>query len=510
MSKIIISKNNYELLMKGTIIDGKCYTISLIKFLLNKYYLNLIMLLNNSDDLVIIIKNHTYLKRIKIDDIFEFINVMYKLYNNNYLTKDEEMKVLFLKSKANYKRKILFSKYEFEYYYNGCRKICSTNYLINLFSKESNCFKNIVNNIKENNRDELMILLKKFALFLNNRTENANIKNNINYILSITNEYEIVDKIKIKKKPSYIDKIKIDESFGFNIIKNIPFGFTKLEIAIYIYIKLCSLLTHDVNDIYRNSYNINHKNINRLKDINRENNIIVCYEFVGIFAKLLELFNIDYEISGDQVYGRGHTYINIIYKESIICFDSTKGIVDCDLTKVKNNIRVCNIIPIKANPYMIRVLNNSVNNVYDYLDKYENKHYYFENDFVRLNKENKCLSMEDKINLFFEKIFNTQLQPVDNIKYIYLLRKCIFEHNEVYISIIERKNLKNNSKLAIIFSFNINNSFIYYLYEYPNVFKYINKEVIEELIINDKFKYIKYVESKIPGINEEEKRLYKK
>ena len=142
--------------------------------------------------------------------------------------------------------------------------------------------------------------------------------------------------------------------------------------------------------------------------------------------KWWEQVTIDYEISGDQVYGRGHTCINIIYNESIICFDSTKGLIDCDLTKVKNNIRVCNIVPVKANPYMIEELNNSIENVYNYLDKYEHTHYYFENDYVKLNKENKYLSMDDKINLFFEKIFNTQLQPVDNIKYIYLLRKRIY------------------------------------------------------------------------------------
>ncbi len=510
MNKIIIDKKDYERVMKGTKIDGKHYTVSLIKLLLNKYYLHIIKLLNNSNDLTINIRNHTYIKKLTIDNFLEFINTMYKLCKKQYFTIEEENKILFFKNKINYKRKVINSNNEFEYYFNGIKKTCSTKLLINIFSKDLITFKNIISNYKDINKDELMVLMKKFALFLNNRTENNNIKKNIDYILSITNDYEIVNKIINKEKPSYINKIQINKKFIIDIIKNIPTSFSKLEIALYIYIKLCEILSHDVNDIYRNNYTINHKNINRLKYINEQNNIIVCYEFVGIFAKLLELYNIDFEISGDQVYGRGHTCINIIYKESIICFDSTRGLVDCDLTKTKNHIRVCNINPIKANTYILDELNDSIDKVYDYFDKVEYQKYYSEEEYISKNKNNNNLSIENKIHLFFSKISETKLEPVDNIKYIYLLKKMIFNHNELNISIIEKRYPKNKSTLSIIFAFNINNKLVYYLYEYPNIFKRILREEIEYCIDIGVFNYIKYLENKIPGINEDKKRLYKK
>ena len=285
--------------------------------------------------------------------------------------------------------------------------------------------------------------------------------NYVNFILEKVNKYK---KMKSNKQ---LNKIKLKSEFVISIIKDIPNSFTDLEKVIFIYIKLCNLLTHDINDLYRNSYNINHKNISRLKTININNNIIVCYEFTHILAKILDLFNIKYEIGGDNVYGRGHSYLNIYYKNSIICFDATRGLVNCDMTRSKNNIRVCNILPV--NDDILEELELSIDNVYSYIEKKYQKKYYNECEYINNNKINN-LNYSERIKVFFSKISKSLLPPMDNIKYIYLLKKMLFSNDELIITPIEYR-YKNKSKLLIIFAFKNNNNYIYYIYEYPNLFK---------------------------------------
>lgn len=500
MNNIVISKRAYDLVMNGKKIKGKKYTYLFIKLLLNDYYMQFIKTLNN-DELVITVKDKFNTRIIAIDDINNIINIMNHLMNENYLTNIEKIKVININLKKTYKRFLINTNNYFEYTYENNLKIYSSKKLIKLFLQKSNKFKSIIYN--EYNKKESMVLLKSFALYLNNKKYiyNEDIKNNVMYILSITVDYEVIGKINIRKKPKYLEKAHINPHFILDIIKCIPSNFTDLEKAIYVYIQLCKTLTHDVNDIYRNSYTINHKNIKRLEKINIENNIIVCYEFVSIFAKILELFHIEYEIGGDKVYGRGHTYLNMLYKDAIICFDATRGIIDCDLTRAKNSIQVCNALPVKANPYILDELSESIKKVYNYFETFHKEYYYSECEYIKKNTLNKDLEYQEKINMFFSKITKASLPPVDNVKYINLLKKIIFEKNDVEISLVEDKFEKNKSKLIIIFTFNKNNEFIYYLYEYPDKLKQISKIEIENNFNNNKYQYVKFLKSYIPGIN---------
>ena len=324
--------------------------------------------------------------------------------------------------------------------------------------------------------------------------------NYVNFILEKVNNYKII------KNNKQLNNIKLKSEFVIYIIKDIPKSFTDLEKVIFIYIKLCNLLTHDINDLYKNSYTINHKNINRLKTIHINNNIIVCYEFVAIISKILDLFNIKYEIDGDNVYGRGHTYLKVHYNNSIICFDATRGLVNCDMTRTKNNIRVCNILPFVSSDKMLIELELSIDKVYSYIEKKYHKKYYNECEYINNNKINN-LEYIDRIKVFLSKISKPLLPPMDHIKCIYLLKKMLFSNDELDITLTEYKYQKNKSKLLIIFTFNINGSYIYYTYEYPKLLYRIEKKKLENLLDHNIFKYIMFLKNDIPGINE--KKLVK-
>lgn len=425
-------------------------------------------------------------KNKKIDykkDLYSFINYLNTFLKNKLLKQTDCL--------SNY----------FEYRYQNGKKVYSVKNILTLFSKKPNKFQSFI--IYNQDKKDYIRLLKEISIALNNKDSllNDNIRQNIIYILSYKFDNPVLINNQHINRPSYLKKVKLNNDFIINIIKNIPTHFSDLEKAIYIYIKLCDILTHDYNDLYRNSYTINHKDINRLKDINENNNVVVCYEFVAIFAKILELYNIEYEIGGDNRYGRGHTYLKLIYKDSIICFDATRGIVDCDMTKVKNNIRTCNILPIEASSTMLKEIDLSIEKVYNFIEEKEKKIYYYENDYIKKNQLNENIDYINRINLFCAKICESHLPPVDKIKYIYLLKKILFNNNEMDLSVIENELSKNISIASVIVSFNINNEYIYYLYDFSNKIEKITKEEIKKLFENGLFKYIKFLKSDIPGFD---------
>lgn len=337
----------------------------------------------------------------------------------------------------------------------------------------------------------------------NNYITNSNIKLNAEYLLKITNDYEIYNKIDLIKKPKYMDKVNLNKQLVNSILNDLPNNFTKLESAIFIYIKLCRILTHDEADVDKKYLIINHRDINRISTINDDNNIIVCYEFVAIFAKFLDILGLDYEIIGPSKYGLGHCSLNILYKGLYLKFDSTLGLFDCDLTKIKNNIKACGINIIKSNPQYSIEFDQSMDNVYEYIKNKYNESYFLEHDLVKKYRNKfDYYSLEKKKRVFFEEIKYCDLPPIDTIKYIKLLKRIIFNKNdkfemELITTLISNKYLG----VSYIFAFRNNlNEIIkneYYIYTYPNNVKRISKEEILNNFNNNQYNYIEYKRKKI-------------
>ena len=502
---IIISEDKYKYLQIGS---NPCESsVALIHVLLNEYYYNLINLFkSNSYNVEIFIKYIDDIVATPHETRVEFINKLETLSKKGIFNNDEIRKINYLKSLINYE--FVIKNKTFIYYYEQQRKEITTEKVLNLFKQDNKIFIEKINNCNEEYKDELIVLLLSFSSKYLNKfgyIVSENIQKNVEYIVKISNDYDVIDKINLKKKPSYIKKAKLNQELIDNILKEIPLDFTDYEKSLYAYIYLCNHLTHDEEDINKINEKIDHKNINRIKSINEKNNIVVCYEFATIYALILDRLNIKYEMSGDPKYGRGHIYLSIVYKDSKICVEATKGLFECDLTRTKNNLKICGYIVEKSNPKTQEEIDKSYDKVYEYIEKKYNKKFFFEPDYIkykRLEIQYENIDIEKKLHIFYDEINNCDLPPIDKVKYIRLLKKIMFGKNKDFDMCI----ILNNNKVSIVFSLKQNDDYKYYLYIYPNNIIETTKSQIEQGFNSGCFEYIEEFSDEIQGIKKKSKK----
>ncbi|MBQ9279449.1 MAG: hypothetical protein IJ215_00120 [Clostridia bacterium] len=99
--------------------------------------------------------------------------------------------------------------------------------------------------------------------------------------------------------------IRITKELHDDVLKSMPqemdgHPITKAETAVYIYTRLCQMLTYDPVYAYNSNVGVQaHLNPIRLNSITPSNNNILCYEFAYLYSKFLEEFGIEHAI----VYG---------------------------------------------------------------------------------------------------------------------------------------------------------------------------------------------------------------
>lgn len=139
----------------------------------------------------------------------------------------------------------------------------------------------------------------------------------------------------------------INDSFSNEIINSIPSNFTQLEKTIYVYSKLCKLLSYDsIFFITENKYS-DILNIDGIDKFDKNNNSIVCHHFAYILSDILRKIgvdNIEENISIYQIKERmqftGHSNIKYLLDGNVIFADSTRTVIGGDLTnhKFQNNL----------------------------------------------------------------------------------------------------------------------------------------------------------------------------
>lgn len=139
----------------------------------------------------------------------------------------------------------------------------------------------------------------------------------INYLNGTTN-----DEVKgVKPSQKLLDEIG-----------PVPEEFTLLEKAIYLYIKLCTIISYD-----REYYAVNqrgdavkkHQKVSYVSKIKSE---AVCFEFNIIYAYLLDKLGIPFEVYPSlDSYGEGHSYLIFIVDKYIVRADAVISILDGDL-----------------------------------------------------------------------------------------------------------------------------------------------------------------------------------
>ena len=512
--EISMTKEEFEKYKSNEEKSYNGYTLEIVHYLLNNEYLKLQKRFEKRARLgVCIMVDETLLY---LDTAVGFISILEKMKKDNMLSKSEIKKYKQLRkyieyNNINYKNKLI------TYVYEQKIKSFPINKIYKLFLLDHVEFKNIIeNNIFDLPHDEFLIILlnyiREYADEKNVILSN-NMKLNVNLIKNKTKNFFVLDKIHLYKKPSYIKNTVINNDFKKQILNKVPVYFSDIEKAFYIYLLLCRTFTYDVIEVNGSESNIKHKDIERIKEIDEKNNVILCYEFIVIYAKFLELLGINYEIDKNGKYAKEHINLRIQYKDSKINVEPTRGVIDCDLTNAKIGVKLEGFNYNFSNPSVYNEIDNAVNKVYDYFNKKLGIKYRKQTDLIIKGKkifegQNKNIILKERFEFFVKKLINLNLPPVEIVKQLNILRKVVFEDLNIFdfylIADTSKMFYPNNISISLVLVFNElgidekNNE--YYIYKYPNNIEKVSKEYLQREFDDGKYEYVKAHRKDIPGI----------
>ena len=306
---------------------------------------------------------------------------------------------------------------------------------------------------------------------------------------------------------SVYTKANISYELRVAIFKDMPKDNSLLNIAIYIYIKLCKMLSYDEEFYATNQKGeiaAYHENIDRISEITPDNNIIVCYEFATIYMLLLQEVGIDAKvvrIDGNQTeYGKKHTYVQFTIDDEIYFADSTLSVFTGDLFGAKLNLPIHGITFADGTPLDINVYNNQAYREmkFDVIDNGEDDPDHIDNAFEtfdRLTKNKKEIPLRERIDTLIKKANNSSLKGFDLIIYLnYLLHFLIpvRESFDVKMYFTRDNTTEKVSAKAIIQIFDETiEDYRYYMYGSDREYKEITLEEIKRMFENHELEYIK-------------------
>ncbi|MGN1371217.1 MAG: hypothetical protein ACI4XM_02955 [Candidatus Coprovivens sp.] len=359
-------------------------------------------------------------------------------------------------------------------------------------------------------------------------------------------DIEAVDKITIISDPN-IDKIEVNEELKNTILENLPTDASELEKAIFIYIKMCKLLTYD--DEF---YAVNqmgqvariHENINHVKEITPTNNKVVCYEFNAIYGKTLQEIGLTFSTDQALINGFGGGHANLKFRSSkfLVAADSVTSILLGDITKAKLNQPLVGLKCVNKNQQTQQEFNNALTKMYNLIINKENEKSVETSPstevtipqetlpeeqvptesfaetvakYKRTTKQIVHISLAEKLDILMQKVNDSKLVGIDSLSYILHLRKVLFTEEErkenINISVIRDNELLEQTQsatasaiIAINESSFTNNpeSTIYYVYHPKISFQKITLEELKNKFSNGTYDYIQKKDPEIPGISQ--------
>lgn len=343
-----------------------------------------------------------------------------------------------------------------------------------------------------------------------------------------------------EKKYTY-DLININDEFAKKIILSIPENISQIEKAIYVYIKLCKVLSYDDEFLLfvtkaisrKEMTNMNHARIDNLANINEYNNLVVCWEFVAIYGKILSMLGIksyiydtDY-IEGTPVeivdereyfgerYGKWHPEFAVNVDNQIFSISITSIVGDLSLSK--HNYELKEIISLHEDEEGKKKLKEIINKVYGIVTNGEEiKPYNFGkevDDYVEITDNLKQVSIEDKIDIFFSKVKQSEFFGLEFLNDVIILSRNIFNEKELedncFARIVGKIFLEEQKKSIPIMVFAINRTSIkdnpneneYYILEGIDGLVSISLQQLQEKFNIGEFRYF-ICSDRIPGVTE--------
>lgn len=359
------------------------------------------------------------------------------------------------------------------------------------------------------------------------------IENRFNQIIKFEKiDIEAINRIN-KIKDDNVERVIVNEKLKQAILSGLPQNVSQLERAIYIYIKMCKILSYDeefyaakqMGDIARK-----HENVENIRNITPENNRVVCYEFNAIYGKLLETLGIKFETFSQGLvnnFGGGHTDLKFRCGKFLINADAVTSILHGDMVKAKMNQPLVGLKCINVNTNTKLEFSDLMTKMYDLIVKQEENNKNLPAEHIEtfdevLSQYRKTvpnypkITLQEKLAIMIDKINSFNFTGIDAFGYMLQLEKILFtleeRKNNIKISIFGHNiNADNQTAIAsAVLTINEQNNVqngvnnIYYFYHPDTKLIPISLAEIQEKFDKGIFDYIDSKDPRIPGIIEKE------
>ena len=470
------------------------------------------------------------------------INGIKELINTNQISLNTEKKERFekLRSYVSYDKFLeKYKNYEYKVLIDGVNYSIPFENMINLMRLNDDKFNEICHddNIKDINGLPKEYLIYATCKFLreNNIIDNYELPDNFvkrhNSLYSMQvidleaiNKYVVTTDVKYKE-------IKIDSDLEKVIMDGFPYDASELEMAIYIYIKMCKVLTYDEEYYVVMQKGVaaeKHKSTSHIASITPQNNQVVCFEFNIIYAKFLNMLGINFTSNyvsciGED-YGYGHANLDFRCGKFLVRADSVTSILHGDIAKSKINLPLEGIKCLNKNLDTQNEFKSAYQKMYKLIvsqeKEFNNKNAFYIQSFDELLDEYasrtnnlKEVSLEEKLSILIDKVNKKGMAKIDSLSYALHLRKILFNEeerkNNVKIIIIRNNDPFDKDKVAmpsVIVALNKegfkNNpdKTVYFYYNLNKELVVVTSEELQSKFDKGIFEYVANDDPRIPGI----------
>ena len=470
------------------------------------------------------------------------INGIKELINTNQISLNTEKKERFnkLRSYISYDKFLeKYKNYEYKVLIDGVNYLIPFENMINLMRLSDDKFNEVCrnNNIKDINGLPKEYLIYATCKFLreNNIIDNYELPTNFVKRHSSLYSMQVIDLEAINKYVVTTDvkykEIKIDSDLEKVIMDGFPYDASELEMAIYIYIKMCKVLTYDEEYYAVNQMGVateKHKSISYIASITPQNNQVVCFEFNIMYAKFLNMLGINFTSNyvsciGED-YGYGHANLDFRCDKFLVRADSVTSILHGDIAKSKINLPLEGIKCLNKNFDTQNEFKSAYQKMYKLIISQEkdfnNKHAFYIQSFDELLNEYshktdnlKNIELDERLSILIDKVNKKGIVGIDALSYALHLRKILFNEeerkNNVKIIIIRNNDPFDKNKVAmpsVIVALNkdgfknIPDKTVYFYYNPNKELVAVTSEELQSKFDEGTFEYVAKDDPRIPGI----------
>ena len=368
---------------------------------------------------------------------------------------------------------------------------------------------------------------------------NEELKNRLKEIKSSEKvDVQMVNKY-LDTNDSLLEQMKVNIELQDLILSDISPEFNDLEKAIYVYIKMCKVLTYD-EEFYavnqKGPLSEKHKTIDNVANISLTNNKVVCYEFDAIYSYFLNKLGINYKhfvgtVDGngkqgeeefDDEYNRyseGHTFLKYRCGKHLVKADSVTSILQGDIMQAKLNQPLRGLVCENTNEQSRNEFSQAMHKVYNYIANREpkisqnepEKVETFDEIVAQFNSSTDKLrpvDIREKIEILISKVNSTKMIGIDAYSYLLQLRKILFTEQEqkdnIKISII-RNSSENSAEALSVISIRLPDEtgkmvVNRYMFKPGSELIPISKEDLQSNFDNETMGYVEADDPVIPGI----------